>query len=73
MTRRFDSNGDEAFSGCLLRCSVGFLEFHVVYIDNGELTIRDLDCNNIGMYDLNEGYYNVGPFWEHCIIREIYG
>jgi len=66
VVQMFDSAGVEIVSGDILEatdCGPCSPQWHAVYIEYGELTIRDLGNNNVAMWD--EPIYTRGPYWRH--------
>lgn len=74
-----DSNGKLIRHGDILECPdvpIGTAcRYHACVaqskgdgLDPDDIEIRDIDHNNVNMYDLYGPFYNIGPFWEHLDI-----
>ena len=65
----FDSNGVEIRPGDIVECPGEDLlcawRYHVCFDDGSGTEIRDLGHNNLGTYDTNGPFYNIGHFSKH--------
>lgn len=61
--RLWDSDGVEVLEGLLETPDNGFWDWHAVYREGHELVIRDLNANNVQMWDF-PAYYR-GHYSEH--------
>lgn len=65
--RMWDSDGTEIKPGDIIECTSYSRDhacrWHIAYIDHGNLTVRDLGHNNVGMLD--SPYYNRGHYKNH--------
>lgn len=61
----FGSDGVEVMPGELLFCPEADepWQYHAVYLEGGELVIRDLNANNV--YTWTDPCYSAGPYWRH--------
>lgn len=63
----FDSDGVEITPVDIVESPDGMPRWHAAHISryNGPLCIRDLNHNNVYMYNIDSKYYNRGPYWKH--------
>lgn len=64
----FDSNGIEIKHGDIIECPKEkgtAWHYHVAFLSDGTLEIRDLGANNLDTYCLYGDYFNIGPYWKH--------